>query len=104
MLFRSPRADQPPGVSVGLPVNKQNGRLEGDGHCNGRRELHVAYSDRRIDFDTANLVVLQHLDEVDPFVALHKQIIAKKYRDRGLCRTNAEVTREHDSTFLHWFK
>ena len=97
-------ADQPPGVSVGLPVNKHDGRLEGDGHCNGRRELHVAYSDRRSDFDRANLVVLQHLDEVDPFVALHKEIIAKKYRDRGVCRTDAEVTREHNSTFLHWFK
>ena len=76
-------ADQPPGVNVGLPVNKHDGRLEGDGHCNGRRELHVAYSDRRSDFDRANLVVLQHLEEVDPFVALHKEIIAKKYRDRG---------------------
>ena len=64
----------------------------------------MAYSDRRNDFDRANLVVLQHLVEVDPFVALHKEIIAKKYRDRGVCRTDAEVTREHNSTFLHWFK
>ena len=76
-------ADQSPGVVVGLPVNKHDGRLEGEGHSNGRRVLHVAYSDRRSDFDRANLVVLQHLDEVDPFVALHKEIIAKKYRDRG---------------------
>ena len=76
-------ADQPPGVSVGLPVNKHDGRLEGDGHRNGRRELHVAYSDQCSYFDRANLVVLQHLDEVDPFVALHKEIIAKKYRDWG---------------------
>ena len=75
-------ADQAPGVSVGLPVNKHDGRPEGEGHSNGRRELHVAYSDRRSDFDRANLVVLQHLDEVDPFVALNKEIIAKKYRDR----------------------
>ena len=37
--------DQQPCVSVGLPVNKHDGRLEGEGHCNGRRELHVAYSD-----------------------------------------------------------
>ena len=36
---------QPPGVSVGLPVNKHDGRLEGEGHSNGRSELHVAYSD-----------------------------------------------------------
>ena len=64
----------------------------------------MAYSDRCSDFDRSNLVVLQHLDEVDPFVALHKEIIAKKYRDQGVCRTDAKVTREHNSTFLHWFK
>ena len=61
--------DRPPGV--GFPVNKHVGRLEGEGHSNGRREPHVAYSDRRSDFDRANLVVLQHLDQVDPFVTLH---------------------------------
>src|SRR4051812_41152232 len=59
---------------------------------------------RRNDFDRANLVVLQHLDVVDPFVTLHKETIAKKYHDQGLRRTDAEVTREHNSTFLPWFK
>jgi hypothetical protein len=87
-----------------LPVKKHLGRLDGEGHLNGRRELHVAYSDRCNDFERANLVVLHHLHVVDPFVALHKETIAKKYRDRGLWRTDAEVTREHNSTFLHWFK
>jgi hypothetical protein len=42
-------ADWPPGV--GLPIKKHVGRLEGEGHSNDRRELHVAYSDRRNDFD-----------------------------------------------------
>ena len=37
-------------------------------------------------------------------MTLHKETIAKKYRDRGVCRTDAEVTREHNSTFRHWFK
>jgi hypothetical protein len=80
---------------VGLPVKKHLGRLDGECHLNGRRELHVAYSDRRNDFERANLVVLHHLPVVDTFVALHKETIAKKYRDRGLCWTDAEVTREH---------
>jgi len=53
-------ADQPPGVSIGLPVNKHDGRLKVEGYYNGHRELHVAYSDRCSDFDRANLVVLQH--------------------------------------------
>ena len=77
-------ADQPPGVSVCLPINKHDGRLEGDGHYNGRRELHVAYSDRCSDFDRANLVVLQHLDKIDPFVAPHKEIIAKNIMTGGM--------------------
>jgi hypothetical protein len=89
---------------VGLPVKKHLGRPDGEGHLNGRRELHVAYSDRRNDFEKANLVVLHHLPVVDPFVALHKETIAKKYRDRGLCRMDAKVTREHNSTFVYWFK
>ena len=49
-------ADKLPGV--GLRIKKHVGRLEGEGHSNGRRELHVAYSARRNDFDRANLVVL----------------------------------------------
>src|ERR1043165_6675462 len=89
---------------VGLPVNKHHGRLGGEGHTNGWRELHVDHSDRRNDFDRANLVVLQHLDVVDPFVTLHKETIAKKYHDQGLHKTDAEVTREHNCTFLPWFK
>ena len=54
--------DHPPSVGVGLPLIKHDGRLEGLGHSNGRKELHVAYSDRRSNFDRVNLVVLQHLD------------------------------------------
>ena len=54
---------------VGLPVKKHDGKLKGDGHTNGRRELHVDYLDRRNNFDRANLVVLQHLDVVDDYVA-----------------------------------
>ena len=62
------------------------------------------YSDRRNDFDRANLVVLQHLDVVDNYVARHKESIAKKCRDKGMLKTDDEVTVEHDATFLRWFK
>ena len=48
--------------------------------------------------------MLQHLDVLEDFVTLHKETIAKKYRDRGVHMTDAEVLREHNSTFLHWFK
>ena len=89
---------------VGLPVNKHCGRLEGEGHTNGHWDLNVLHSGRQNDIDRANLVVLQHLDVLEDFVTLHKETIAKKYRDRGVHRTDAEVIREHNSTFLRWFK
>ena len=54
--------------------------------------------------DRANLVVLQHLDVVDDYVARHKKRIAKKYRDKGMLKTDDEVTVEHNATFLRWFK
>ena len=61
-------------------------------------------SDRRNDFDRANLVVLQHLDVVDDYVAQHKETMAKKYRDKGMLKTDDEVTVEHNATFLRWVK
>jgi hypothetical protein len=49
--------------------------------------------------------VLQHLEDVlDDYITLHKETIAKNYRDRGVHRKDADVIREHKSTFLHWFK
>ena len=62
------------------------------------------YLGRRTDFDRANLVVLQHLQLIDPFLALHKDIIEKYHLDLGITKTDAEVTREHNSSFLCWFK
>jgi hypothetical protein len=89
---------------VGLPVNKHLGRLDGVGHNTGRRELHVDHSGRRADFDRANLVVLQHLEVVDPWLIEHKSMIVKKYLDRGQQKTEGEIIREHNSSFTCWFK
>ena len=66
--------------------------------------MNVLRSGRQNDLDRANLVVLQHLDVLEDFVTLHKETITKKYRDRGVHRTDVEVIREHDSTFVRWFK
>ena len=57
---------------MGLPVNKHCGRLEGEGHTNGHRDVNVLRSGRQNDLDRANLVVLQHLDVLEDFVTLHK--------------------------------
>ena len=62
------------------------------------------WTDRRNDFDRANLVVIQHLDAVDDSVTRHKETIAKKYRDKGMLKTDDEVTIEHNATSLCWFK
>ena len=88
----------------GLPVNKHLGRLDGYGHIEGKRVMHVDYECRRPDFNRANLVALQHLEVVDPWLEEHKSFIAKQYSDRGQERTDAEITREHNSRFTQWFK
>ena len=41
---------------------------------------------------------------LEDFVTLHKETIAKKYRDKGMLKTDDEVTVEHNTTFLRWFK
>ena len=64
---------------VGLPVNRHLGRLVGCGH----REMHIDLQDRLADFERANLVALQHIDVVDPWVVEHKTSIEKMYNDRG---------------------
>jgi len=86
---------------IGLPVNKHFGRLDGVGHKIGMREMHVGHCDRLADFGRANLVALQHLEIVDPWVTKHKTMIAEKYRH---LKTEADIIREHNSTFLRWFK
>jgi hypothetical protein len=66
---------------VGLPDKKHLARLDGVGHITSRRELHVDDSGRCADFYRANLVALQHLKVVDPWLREHKSMIAKKYSD-----------------------
>ncbi|KAK1604964.1 hypothetical protein QYE76_028637 [Lolium multiflorum] len=53
---------------VGLPVNRHLGKLAGWGHHEGSREMHVDFKGRIADFERANLVALQHIDVVDPWV------------------------------------
>ena len=61
-------------------------------------------SGRRADFDSANFVVLQHIQVVDPWLEKHKSFIEKKYSDRGQHRTDVEIIKEHNATFTRWFK
>lgn len=89
---------------VGLPRNKHIGKLDGVGHKNGRREMNVDRACRRTDFNRANLVALQHIVMVDTWVKRHKSTIKKKYTEQGKRRTEGEIIREHNSSFLRWFK
>src|SRR3954471_2912421 len=76
---------------VGLPVNRHLGRLAGWGHREGRREMHVDFMGRLADFERANLVALQHIDVVDPWVVENKIFIEKTYNDRGQQRTEGDI-------------
>jgi hypothetical protein len=51
---------------VGLPVNKHLDIIDGWGHREGRRKMHVDFTGRRTDFDRANLVALQQMQLIDP--------------------------------------
>ncbi|KAK1682605.1 hypothetical protein QYE76_043453 [Lolium multiflorum] len=86
---------------VGLPQNKHLHRFEGVGHKNGRKELHVHMSGRTSDFDRANLVALQHIDLIDPWLKEHKTMIENSGKPM---MTEAEIYREHNSSFARWFK
>ncbi|KAK1676979.1 hypothetical protein QYE76_037827 [Lolium multiflorum] len=81
---------------VGLPQNKHLRRFEGVGHKNGRKELHVHMSGRTSDFDRANLVALQHIDLIDPWLKEHKTMIENSGKPM---MTEAEIYREHNSSF-----
>ncbi|KAK1660624.1 hypothetical protein QYE76_048783 [Lolium multiflorum] len=89
---------------IGLPVNRHLGKLAGWGHREGSREMHVDFKGRIADFERANLVALQHIDVVDPWVVEHKTFIAKTYNDQGQQRTDGDIIKEHNSTFTRWFK
>ena len=73
-------------------------RFEGAGHTTGKREIHVAFEGRTVDFDMANLVVLQHIDDVDPWLEENKKMIADTARKPI---TLADILRPHNSSFLH---
>ena len=87
-------------INPGLPANRHFGRLGGWGHQDqGCHELNVDFQGRPNNFERENLVALQHLTVVDPWLEEHKTLIAKKYSLRGQQRTDAEIIREHNIHF-----
>ena len=92
--------------SIGVPLHKHVGRLDGVGHKPLKVDLHVDYAkpNRRSDLDRAHLVVLQHLKLVDPWLEKHKRTIRKKYADRGEHKSDESIIREHNKDFTSWFK
>jgi hypothetical protein len=89
---------------VGLPKRMHLGRLAGYGHCEGFCALHVNAKGRRPDFVWAHLVVLEHIKLVDPWVEEHKSFVEQKFIDLGRPRKKGDITREHNSRFMAWFK
>jgi hypothetical protein len=81
-----------------------SGRLAGYGHREGFHALHVGAKGRCPDFVWAHLVALQHIEFVDPWVEEHKSFVEQKFIDLGWPRKKGDVTREHNSSFMAWFK
>jgi hypothetical protein len=46
----------------------------------------------------------QHIEVVYPWLEKHKSSTAKKYSDLGQHRTKAEIIKDHNKFFMHWFK
>jgi hypothetical protein len=86
---------------VGLPANKHLGRFEGVGHNTGKRAMDVDCSGWRADFKRAHLVVLQHIEDLDPWVEEHKTMIKNSARKPMM---EEEIFRAHNSSFTCWFK
>jgi hypothetical protein len=91
-------------VPIGLPIRRHLDRIHGFGHRDGFVPMHVVFKARQPDFDKAHRVALQHLELVAPWVLEHKSFIEKKFSDTVRRRTKGDVTREHNSSFTHWFK
>ena len=66
--------------------------------------MHVDFEGRLADFERANLVALQHIDVVDPWVVEHKTFIGKTYNGRGQQRTDGDIIKEDNSCFTRCFK
>jgi hypothetical protein len=80
------------------------GRLARYGHREGFCAMHVGVKGRRPDFVRAHLVALQHIELVDPWVEEHKSFVEQKIIDLGRPRKKGDITREHNSSFMAWFK
>ena len=75
-----------------MPANKHLGRFEGVGHNTGKREMDADQDDRRTDFNRAHLVALQHMNEVEPWVAQHITMI-KNSAERPMTKEETIRTR-----------
>jgi hypothetical protein len=85
-------------TQVGFPANKHLGRFEAVGHNTGKRAMDVDYSGWRAEFNRAHLVVLQHIEDLGPWVEEHKTMIKN-----SACKTmmEEEIFRAHNSSFTH---
>ena len=88
--------------SIGVPVSRHTGRLDGEGHARGQKPLHVYNSvpNRSDDYDRAHLVVLQHLTVVHPYLWMHMVKVKKENPKKG----EAWLSKEHNANFANWLK
>ena len=90
--------------SLGLPLKRHAGRLEGVGHSHLKRDLNVDIKNHQDDFERAHTVVLPHADIINLWLQTHKETLRKEHGMAGRQRTEARIIREHNSKFASWFK
>nr|AAM19042.1 putative transposon [Oryza sativa Japonica Group]ABB47166.1 transposon protein, putative, CACTA, En/Spm sub-class [Oryza sativa Japonica Group] len=80
---------------IGVPASRHEGRLSGVGTI-GRKRI----SPDQASYAQAHYAVLQHMAEGGSYFEEH----LAKIRDENLGRSDAWISREHNSRFNEWFK
>jgi hypothetical protein len=78
------------------------GRLGGEGHRRGKKDLHVhsATINRSDDYDRSHLVVLQHITVVRPYVHMHMKLS----QDQNPQKKSVALMKERNTNFAKWLK
>jgi hypothetical protein len=80
---------------IGVPMSRHEGRLDGKGTI-GRKLLIADYA----ALSQAHFTVLQHMTEISPYIAMHKDDL----RRENPGRTEAWITKRHNCSFNHWLE
>ena len=84
-----------PDNPIGVPHSRHERRLDGVGTL-GKKSI----IPEQKTYDQAHFLVLEHMELVESYVLMHKQLIVQQYPGRG----DGWVAKKHMKEFNNWFK